>query len=82
MAVSAIGQAQHHPGRNRSSDKLRAGPAKELLAREGFDPVYGARPLKRTIQRRLQDALALEMLDGRIGNGATVDGGEIKFRVN
>ena len=33
--------------------------AKLKLAEEGFDPVYGARPLKRVIQRRLQDALAL-----------------------
>ncbi len=58
--------------------------AKELLAREGFDPVYGARPLKRTIQRRLQDALAMQMLDGRIVDGGkvrvVVEGGEIGFR--
>ncbi len=46
--------------------------AKALLAREGFDPVYGARPLKRTIQRRLQDPLALRILEGEFGEGDTV----------
>ncbi|QDU25138.1 Chaperonin protein ClpB [Anatilimnocola aggregata] len=40
--------------------------AKEELAREGFDPVYGARPLKRAIQQRLQNSLATELLRGNI----------------
>ena len=40
--------------------------AKMYLADKGFDPVYGARPLKRAIQRYLQDPLALEILEGRI----------------
>jgi ATP-dependent Clp protease ATP-binding subunit ClpB len=40
--------------------------AKELLAREGFDPAYGARPLRRTIQRLVQDPLALQILDGKV----------------
>ncbi|WP_425615775.1 ATP-dependent chaperone ClpB [Anatilimnocola sp. NA78] len=40
--------------------------AKEELAREGFDPVYGARPLKRVIQQRLQNPLATELLRGSI----------------
>jgi ATP-dependent Clp protease ATP-binding subunit ClpB len=39
--------------------------SRDFLAREGLDPVYGARPLKRAIQRHLQDALALAMLEGR-----------------
>jgi ATP-dependent Clp protease ATP-binding subunit ClpB len=39
--------------------------ARNLLSAEGFDPVYGARPLKRAIQRHVQDALALAMLEGR-----------------
>ncbi|MFN3653645.1 MAG: ATP-dependent chaperone ClpB [Armatimonadota bacterium] len=43
--------------------------AKELLALEGFDPVYGARPLKRAIQKRIQDPLALKLLDGEIQEG-------------
>ncbi len=38
--------------------------AKELLLREGYDPAYGARPLRRTIQRLIQDPLALQILEG------------------
>jgi ATP-dependent Clp protease ATP-binding subunit ClpB len=57
--------------------------AKALLAREGFDPVYGARPLKRTIQRLLQDPLARRLLEGQFHEGDTVrvelQGGEITF---
>src|SRR6266404_4254407 len=40
--------------------------AKELLVREGYDPAYGARPLRRTIQRLIQDPLALQILDGKV----------------
>ncbi len=40
--------------------------AKELLVREGYDPAYGARPLRRTIQRMVQDPLALQILDGKV----------------
>lgn len=46
--------------------------AKELLAEEGFDPVYGARPLKRAIQHLVQNPLAVKMLDGEIEPGETV----------
>jgi ATP-dependent Clp protease ATP-binding subunit ClpB len=46
--------------------------AKELLAAQGYDPVYGARPLKRVIQRELQNPLALELLDGKFLEGDTV----------
>jgi ATP-dependent Clp protease ATP-binding subunit ClpB len=46
--------------------------AKALLAKEGFDPVFGARPLKRTLQRRVQDVLALKLLEGEIQPGDTV----------
>ena len=42
------------------------------LADAGYDPVYGARPLKRVIQRRLQDPLAQLLLVGKIGDGAEV----------
>jgi ATP-dependent Clp protease ATP-binding subunit ClpB len=45
---------------------------KDLLAEEGYDPVYGARPLKRVIQQRLQNALANEILAGNIAEGATI----------
>jgi len=45
----------------------------DLLAREGYDPTYGARPLKRVIQRRLQDPIALAILEGRFREGDTID---------
>ena len=46
--------------------------AKTLLAAEGFNPLYGARPLKRVIQSRLQDPLAEEILKGTIQEEQTV----------
>ena len=46
--------------------------AKELLAEEGWDPAYGARPLKRAIQRLVENPLALELLEGRFGEGDNV----------
>ncbi|MCU0596888.1 MAG: ATP-dependent chaperone ClpB [Desulfobacterota bacterium] len=58
--------------------------AREFLAKTGFDPVYGARPLKRTIQHLIQDPLAVKILDGSIKDGdrVTVDAerGELVFR--
>jgi ATP-dependent Clp protease ATP-binding subunit ClpB len=54
------------------------------LVREGYDPAYGARPLKRTIQRRILDALAMRVLEGEFGEGDRVvidaEGGAITFR--
>jgi len=49
---------------------------KEVLAERGFDPQYGARPLKRTIQKYIQDPLALQMLEGKIKEGELV---KVKF---
>jgi ATP-dependent Clp protease ATP-binding subunit ClpB len=46
--------------------------AREWLALEGYDPAYGARPLKRVIQREVQDKLADEILSGRITDGMNV----------
>jgi len=46
--------------------------ATEWLANAGYDPVYGARPLKRVIQRSLQNPLASQILEGRINDGDTV----------
>ena len=46
--------------------------AKALLFREGYDPAYGARPMKRAIQRLIQDPLALKLLDGEIHAGDQV----------
>ncbi|MHB8754808.1 MAG: AAA family ATPase, partial [Candidatus Acidiferrales bacterium] len=60
--------------------------ARELLLREGYDPAYGARPLRRAIQRMIQDPLALEILDGKVlpGDELIVDAetrtGEMRFR--
>src|SRR5467141_321184 len=55
--------------------------AKIWLANRGYDPVYGARPLKRVIQRNLQNPLATLILEGRIKDGdtvkVTVEGGEL-----
>jgi len=48
--------------------------AKELLAREGYDPSFGARPLKRVIQRKVLDALATEILEGTISDGDKITG--------
>jgi ATP-dependent Clp protease ATP-binding subunit ClpB len=44
-------------------------PAKELVAREGFDPVYGARPLRRTIQKDIVQPLAMRLLRGEFHDG-------------
>jgi ATP-dependent Clp protease ATP-binding subunit ClpB len=46
--------------------------AVDALAEEGYDPTYGARPLKRVIQRRLQDPIAMAILEGRFSEGDTV----------
>jgi len=56
--------------------------AKEDLVEEGYDPSYGARPLKRAIQRRVLDPLAMQVLEGRFGEGDTilVDAGEEGLR--
>ena len=48
--------------------ELDAG-AKEFLAQKGYDPEFGARPLKRVIQRLIQDTLAEAMLSGRLREG-------------
>ena len=46
--------------------------AKTLLGREGYDPAYGARPLKRVIQKEILDPLSLEILDGKFHEGDTI----------
>jgi ATP-dependent Clp protease ATP-binding subunit ClpB len=47
--------------------------ARDLLAAEGYDPAFGARPLKRVIQRRLQNPIALEVLEGHFTEGDTIE---------
>ncbi len=57
--------------------------ARDLLVQEGYDPVYGARPLKRAIQSMIQNPLAVKLLNGEIAGGQTVkvsaENGEMKF---
>ncbi len=59
--------------------------ASELLGREGYDPAYGARPLKRLVQRRIENPLAQRMLAGEVRDGDRVvvdaDGDELTFEV-
>jgi ATP-dependent Clp protease ATP-binding subunit ClpB len=63
-------------------------PAKELLFIEGYDRAYGARPLKRAIQRLVQDPLALKILEGEVKHGdhvvvdADVSTRQMKFTVS
>ena len=58
--------------------------AKKFLASEGYDPAYGARPLKRVIQKEILDPLSLEILDGRFSEGdkirATAADGHLVFK--
>jgi ATP-dependent Clp protease ATP-binding subunit ClpB len=58
------------------------GPARELIGRQGYDPVYGARPLRRYIQRVVETQIGRALLSGRILDGATIrldaDGEELR----
>lgn len=58
--------------------------ARKFLAEVGYDPAFGARPLKRAIQRELQDSLALHILNGEFPEGATIhvdyDGSHLTFK--
>jgi ATP-dependent Clp protease ATP-binding subunit ClpB len=59
--------------------------AREFLAKRGYDPVYGARPLKRAIQQYIENPLSMEILEGNIRDGnrvkATVEGEGIVFKI-
>src|SRR5438105_3093311 len=67
----------------RRIDLELADAAKEAIAEAGWDPAYGARPLKRAIQRLLENPLALRLLEGDFGDGDVIgvdaDDGEIRF---
>jgi ATP-dependent Clp protease ATP-binding subunit ClpB len=58
--------------------------SKELIARQGYDPVFGARPLKRVIQQYIENPLSLEILEGKIADGdrvsAEAEGDKIAFK--
>ncbi len=58
--------------RERKLDVELTDAAREMIAREGFDPVYGARPLKRALQREVQNPLAVRILEGEFEDGDTV----------
>jgi ATP-dependent Clp protease ATP-binding subunit ClpB len=70
----------------RKLELVLADSAKALIAREGYDPAYGARPLKRAIQRLLEDPLSMRLLEGEFGPGdvievdATEDGNSLVFK--
>ena len=77
-ALEGADQADRRPpGRRSSCERVRergvevelTDNARELLANLGYDPTYGARPLKRVIQKRLVDRLALAMLEGKFARG-------------
>jgi ATP-dependent Clp protease ATP-binding subunit ClpB len=55
--------------------------AKAYLAKEGYDPAYGARPLKRVIQQKILDPLSMEILDGRIKEGDSIQGDLIQDKL-
>ena len=78
-----LGQLQRRLQERKIAIQL-APAAKELLVQEGYDPVYGARPLKRTLQRRVLDPLALKVLQGEFKEGDTVlvdaQGVDLSFR--
>ncbi|GAB4418556.1 MAG: ATP-dependent chaperone ClpB [Thermodesulfovibrionales bacterium] len=65
--------------REKGIDIILTEAAKERLAEIGYDPVYGARPLKRAIQREILNPLALRLLDGTFGEGDVV---EVDFEDN
>ncbi|MBI4277049.1 MAG: ATP-dependent Clp protease ATP-binding subunit, partial [Armatimonadetes bacterium] len=55
--------------------------ARELLAKEGFDPAFGARPLRRAIQRLIEDPLSDELLRGKFAAGDTVVADAVEERI-
>jgi ATP-dependent Clp protease ATP-binding subunit ClpB len=81
IQVEALRRMLHE----RELDLTLTDGARDLLAEEGYDPHFGARPLKRTIQRRLQNPLAMKLLAGEFKPGQTIEAdvtkGEIAFRV-
>ena len=74
--LGMIDPPEVHPNVKRLEDrKIRvelSEKAKDLIIEEAYDPIYGARPLKRTIQRRILDPLAVRVLQGDFREGDTV----------
>ena len=59
--------------KDREMDLVLTERARDTLADEGYDPSFGARPLKRTIQRRVQNPLALKLLEGAFRAGDVIE---------
>jgi ATP-dependent Clp protease ATP-binding subunit ClpB len=59
--------------KERKLDIVLTDRAKEFIARDGFDPAFGARPLRRTIEKKIQNPLALRLLEGDFSEGDTVE---------
>ncbi|HET9661569.1 MAG TPA: ATP-dependent chaperone ClpB [Thermomicrobiales bacterium] len=70
--------------RERQIDLQLTSGARELIANKGYDPVYGARPLKRVIQKDVLDPLSIKVIKGEVHDGETVvvdnDGGHLTFK--
>jgi ATP-dependent Clp protease ATP-binding subunit ClpB len=83
--VDLHAESLRHMLKEREIDFVLTDGARDALAAEGYDPHFGARPLKRTIQRRVQNPLAMKLLQGEFKPGQTVEvdahGGEFAFRV-
>ena len=79
--LQMVGLKQRLSTRRINVELTEAG--KELVVDEGYDPNYGARPLKRTIQRRILDPLAFKVLDGTFKDNDTIivdaEGNDIVF---
>jgi ATP-dependent Clp protease ATP-binding subunit ClpB len=77
-----LGRLRERLGERRIELELSSA-AKEALAEAGWDPAYGARPLKRAIQRLVENPLALRLLEGDFADGDTIrvdaEDGEIRF---
>ena len=70
-----------HLKQDKDIELLVTDAAKAYLVREGYDPQFGARPLKRVIQNELLDRLALAMLDGSVGVGETVKVDLVEWKI-
>ena len=68
-STSSSSDLQEAPRRAQAHARADATRRKALLAERGYDPVFGARPLKRTIQRMIENPLAVEVLAGRFRDG-------------
>ena len=67
-----LGRVARHVKDSRDITLVFDESVRDMLARDGYDPSFGARPLKRLVQKRILDPLALELIDGRIHEGMTV----------